>query len=174
MKRRVLMVALSLMLPACYEFDFPLDAEPTLANDARLLGRWRCLAIQGDGEDDVSTVSVVAETPRKTRWSWTEAASDGAKTTGGYVAFGSTVAGRSLLNFKELNKDAGGKWSFVRYEFLTPEILHLRAIDDKPFKNATMAATFRAAAEKRIDDPAIYLDLLVCARVKKEDEKSGR
>jgi len=174
MKRRLLLIVLGLTLPACYEFDFPLDAEPKVANDPKLMGKWKCLPIQGEEDDGVSMLAVTSETPRKTRWSWVEGARAGANQTTVFEAFASTVAGRSLLNFKERDKGTDAKWSFVRYELLTPDILRLQAVDDEPFKAATTASGLRTAIEKRVDDSTIYLDVFVCSRLKKEEAKAGR
>ena len=40
-----------LSLPACYDFDFPLDPKPQVPVNARLVGAWRCLGTQATLDD---------------------------------------------------------------------------------------------------------------------------
>ena len=44
MKGKALIIVLSVLgIPACYDFPVPLDPEPRLKPDTRLLGAWACL-----------------------------------------------------------------------------------------------------------------------------------
>lgn len=164
--RAVLTVA-CLSLPACYDFDFPLDPKPVVPVDPRLVGTWRCLGAQGDSDDAPGLLRVARRSETLARWSFESRSADGTPEKDEYEVYGSTVPGGNLLNAQELGEKASGKWSFVRYSFLLPTVLRVQAIDDEPLAKVKGAAvSLRREIEKRRDDPAIYTDFLICVRAK--------
>jgi hypothetical protein len=161
-----------LTLPACYDFDFPLDPKPVLPIDTRLVGDWRCLAIDADLEDPPGILQVARRGESIARWTFTSSGSEAAPNGGDperseYDVHGSAVGGDVLLNALELGEKANGKWNLVRYSFLLPDVVRLQVVNDEALPKVASAAALRALIEKRVEDPAIYKDLLVCVRAKK-------
>lgn len=164
--RLALVILLSLSLPACYDFDFPLDEKPQVRVDARLLGVWRCLGVESDVEEGGGVLRISRLTDVIARWTLESPAEGGSPEKSEYDVHGSSIPGGSLLNALELGEKANGKWNFVRYSFLLPHVLRVQIVNDQPFEKATSAAILRKEVEKRRDDSAIYSDLLVCVRAK--------
>ena len=160
------LVMACLSFAACFEFDFPLDARPQVPVDGRLVGAWRCLGTEADLDDAPGVLRIVRRTDLISRWSFEAPSADGTTEKSEYDVHGSTVPGGSLLNAIELGEKANGKWSFVRYSFLLPDVLRVQLVDDEPFKKIRDATSLRREIEKRKDDPAIYADFMICVRPK--------
>jgi hypothetical protein len=171
-KRLVAVLAGALFLPGCYDFDFPLDQKPVVPVDTRLLGGWRCLGTQADADDAPGTLRIVRRSDTVSRWSFESLSADGSKEQSDYDVHGSTVKGGALLNALEQGEKANRKWNLVRYSFLLPDVLRLQIVDEKPFEKATTAEALRLLVEKRVNDLAIYADLLVCVRLKSSSAPS--
>ena len=166
-KIRVAALIACLLLPGCYDFDFPLDPKPEVPTDARLIGTWRCLGAAADPDEGAGTLRVERGSDTVSRWTLEGPSSDGSIDKSEYEVYGSTAAGGSLLNARELGEKANGKWSFVRYSFLLPNVLRVQLVNDEPFEKVKdNAAALRREIEKRKEDPAILSDLLVCVRAK--------
>ena len=164
---RIVAVLACLVLPSCYEFDFPLDPKPQVPVDARLIGTWRCLGAEPAIDDAPATLLVERRTAALAHWSFEVASNDGTMEKDDYDVHGSTVRGGALLNVFQLGEKASGKWNFVRYTFVAPEILRLQFVDDEPFvKVKGSAVDLRKAIEKRRNDAGIYKDYCICVRVK--------
>jgi hypothetical protein len=170
---RVVLVLTCLSLPACHDFDFPLDPTPQVEVDARLLGAWKCLGAQSDLNESAGVLRVTRQTDMISRWTLEGPASDGTTEKSEYEAHGSTVKGGALLNVRDLGenvRDPGGKeigkWSFVRYSFLLPNVLRIQLVNDEPFKEIKDAKSLRREVERRRNDAAIYADFLICVRPK--------
>lgn len=154
-----------LSLPACYDFDFPLDAKPQVPVNARLVGTWRCLGVQSDVDEGSGTLRVVRRSDTMTRWTFDSPSSNGSPDKSEYDVHGSTIAGGALLNALELGEKANGKWNFVRYSFLLPDVLRVQVVNDEPFEKVKgNAVSLRQEVEKKRDDPAIYSDFMICVR----------
>ncbi len=165
-KMHVVLVIACLSLPACYDFEFPLDQKPQVPVDARLVGVWRCLGVQAALDDDPGVLRIVRRTDTTSRWSLETSSSDGTPEKSDYDAHGSTVPGGALLNALEVGGKANGKWNFVRYTFLLPNVLRIQLVNDEPFAEVKDAAALRRQVEKRRDDPSIYTDFMICVRPK--------
>ncbi len=172
-KLRVALVALCLALPGCYDFDFPLDPKPQVAVDPRLVGTWRCLGAEPSIDDAPANIRIERRTQTTTHWAFESPAADGTPEKADFDVHGSSVKGGALLNVLEVGEKANGKWSFARYTFISPDILRLQLVDDKPLEKVKgNVDSLRKAIEKRRDDPAIYIDYCVCVRVKSSPEPS--
>lgn len=170
---RIVIAAACLALPACYEFDFPLDPKPVVRVDPRLVGAWRCLGAETSVDDLPATLRIVRRTSEIMHWSFESLSSDGTKDMGEYDVYASTMKGGALLNALELGEKASGKWSFVQYALLLPNVLRIQVVDDKPFEKVrSHASDLRKAIERRRNDPSIYTDYCVCVRVKASSEPS--
>ncbi len=172
--RIILLVCGCLWLPACYDFDFPLDPEPRVPVDGRLVGVWRCLSVETDVDEPVALLRIERRTGQVAQWTFETPSTDGSTEKGEFDVHGSTVKGGELLNARETKKDDGAaKWSFVRYSFLLPGVLRLQVVRDEPFEKVEgQAASLRKEVEKRRDDPTIYSDFCVCVRGKAPVEPS--
>ena len=161
-------VALSacLALPACYDFDFPLDPTPVTPVDARLLGAWNCLASAAEEGDAPGTLRIERRSETTMRWTFSSSATDGSSEKSEYDVYGSSVAGGPFLNAKELGAKANGKWNLVRYSFLLPDALRIQVVNDEVVGQPKDAASLRRVIETRAADFEIYIDLLLCARAK--------
>jgi hypothetical protein len=167
MKRlRIVALLTCLLLPSCYEFDFPLDPLPQVSVDARLLGTWRCLGVEAGLDDAPLVMQVDRKSDQVTHWrARSESADD--KDFGDYDVHASTIKGVGLLNALEVKGDGSGKWSFVRYSLLLPDVLRLQLVDEDSFEKVKASATtLRREVERRKSDPQIYKDFCVCVRVK--------
>jgi hypothetical protein len=166
-RARALPIVACLSLPACYDFDFPLDPKPVVPVDARLVGAWRCLGAQADSDDAPGILAIARRSDATARWTFESRAADGTAEKSEYDVHASTVPGGNLLNALELGDKASGKWSFVRYSFLLPSVLRVQLVNDEPLARVKGAAdSLRLEIEKRRDDPAIYTDFLICVRAK--------
>jgi hypothetical protein len=163
---RVCMVVACLSLPACYDFDFPLDPKAQVPVDARLVGAWRCLGSQASLDDDPGVLRIARRTDLTSRWSFESPSADGTTEKSEYDVHASTVPGGALLNALDLGAKANGKWNFVRYSFLLPDVLRIQLVNDEPFARVKDAKALRDEVEKRRDDPAIYTDFMICVRPK--------
>ena len=170
---RVVLVVACLWSPACYDFDFPLDPKPQVPVDGRLIGTWRCLGAEEALEDDPGVLRIARRTELTSSWSFESRSADGAPEKSEYEVHGSTVPGGALLNARELGEKANGKWNFVRYSFLLPDVLRIQLVNDEPFEKVKEAAVLRTQIEKRRNDPAIYSDFMICVRPKVSSDPSA-
>ncbi len=161
---RLVLIIGCLSLPACYDFDFPLDPKPQVRVDDRLIGTWRCLGVQEALDEDPGVLRIAPRTDLISRWTFQSKSADGSEEKGEYDVHASTVPGGALLNALELGEKANGKWNFVRYSFLLPDVLRIQIVNDEPFEKIKDAKSLRSAIEKRRDDPTIYSDFIVCVR----------
>jgi hypothetical protein len=171
---RLVLIIGCLSLPACYDFDFPLDPKPQVPVDGRLIGAWRCLGVQADLDDDPGVLRIARRTELVSRWSFESTSANGAPEKSEYDVHGSTVPGGALLNALDLGEKANGKWNFVRYSFLLPDVLRIQLVNDEPFEKIKDAKSLRSEIEKRRDDPAIYSDFMICVRPKPVPDASPR
>lgn len=172
-KLRVVLVVACLALPACYDFDFPLDPTPQVPVDGRLFGAWRCLGVQGALDDAPGVLRVVRQTDLTSKWTLEAQSGDGTAEKTEYDVHGSTVPGGDLLNAREQGQKANGKWNLVRYSFLLPDVLRVQLVDDEPFAKVKDAKTLRSEIEKRRNDPSLYADFMICVRPKASTEPSA-
>lgn len=163
----VALVLAGLFLPACYDFDFPLDPKPQVPVDARLAGTWQCLGAEPSIDEAPALLRIAPRAEAIALWTFETQSGDGSREVMNADVYGSTVKGGALLNALELGAKANGKWSFIRYTFIAPHILRLQLIDDEPFEKVKDdAVALRKEVEKRRNDPAIYNDFCVCVRLK--------
>jgi hypothetical protein len=169
---RVMLVMACLSLPACYDFDYPLDPRPQTPVDGRLVGAWRCLGAEAELDDDPGVLRVVRPTELTSRWTFESRSANGTPEKSEYDVHASTVPGGALLNAIERGEKANGKWNLVRYSFLLPDVLRIQLVKDEPFEGVKDAKILRSEIEKRKDDPAIYADFMICVRPKASSEAS--
>ena len=114
---RALIVCASGCITACYS-DSPLDSQPQVELDKKLLGSWRCIPPDAEGEtDDTALVALAPRegAAREYAITWT----DPGKEPERYRGFLSTVQGGQVLNVEtDPDPKASGRWVFVRYTFL--------------------------------------------------------
>lgn len=157
-------VLLAAVAAGCYESAFPLDPEPRVELDGRLLGTWRCLPLDQDADEQPVTLTVTQTRDRVLGVVWQEPG----KGPDRYEAYASTVGGGPLLNVRELTDGTpSGQWVFARYELARPNVLQLQIVAQEAMAGvAKTPVAVRQALEPRRLDPALYSDFCVCARAK--------
>ncbi|HEY7411513.1 MAG TPA: hypothetical protein VII13_12255 [Vicinamibacteria bacterium] len=152
------------MLPvACYQSDFPLDPEPTADLEVGLLGTWRCLPLDADGDEPPATLILARGRPRAYAVSWLEEGGATAR----YEAFGSSLDGVTVWNVQEQKDTGDGRWVFARHTLPRPSVLHLQLVPERALEDVprTRAALRDAVGRLRTSD-SLLQDFCVCARVK--------
>jgi hypothetical protein len=154
----------------CYSMS-PLDPDPALDLDRRLLGDWRCVSFDADAPGAaLVTIAGDPDQEREYAVSWRE--NDGK--TESYRAFVSVVARSNFLNVRPAEEDAffGGGWAFVRYALPRRNVLYLEMVREEIFRDeesSGSAVAARAALEAALEAvPEALKDYCVCARTVQE------
>jgi hypothetical protein len=157
--------AMALLLPACYDFESPIDATPQLSRDASLLGAWRCLSADPGPDDQAVTLTVSAVREREYELSFTELG----KPPERFHGYASNVSGSTILNVRaEKASRSSESWNLARYSFLLPHLLRFELVDDEPFKQIEGSSVeLRRMLESVGMQPGIYEDFCVCVRIGK-------
>lgn len=160
--RLMMVLALAGLAPGCFVGDAPLSPATTARADAALLGTWRC--VSGGSDDNTARIRVVRAGASGYDVEFSEA---GKAKPDRYRGHGSTIGGRTLLNLQEVRdgKPTEG-WVFVRYDLPRADLLDVRVVSDRNFKDTKATAKATAALEKSIDDPTLYEDFCACVRLK--------
>jgi hypothetical protein len=140
-------------LVACYDSESPIDPEPQLEVEQRLLGAWRCLPSAGKVTDKPATMTVTQLRPRVYSVLFDEDR---------YEGYSSVVQGRTIANVKSLSSRQGKPWSFVSYTFLRPTVLQLQVLSDEAIDEEHPPSSLRHALEKL--PGSSYEDFAVCVR----------
>jgi hypothetical protein len=158
-----------MLLPGCYESEVALDPSPQQEVDAAVIGSWRCLPLDADADEEPATVTVKRGSDRLYGVEWQE----GTKPPDRYEAFASSVGGAVLVNVQEIKGNGErGRWVYLRYALLRPNVLHLQVVSDEAMKGVEKSrAAIRAVIERRSEQP-LYQDFCVCARAKPVDPPS--
>jgi hypothetical protein len=146
-------VVASLGQIACYDSASPIDPTPGVNVDAALLGAWRCVPEGGKVSDEAATMTVAQLQPRVYRVVF-----DGDD----YEGYSSEVNGTTIANLKTLKSGQAKPWSFVRYSFLRPRVLHLEVIADKAIDDDHPPPSLRKGLEGLSSSG--YEDFAVCVR----------
>lgn len=162
-----LVLAATLGLAGCYDFDSPLDATPQVPRDEALVGRWRCLSAEPGSMDQPVTIAFEPEGDRGYAVTLTE----DEKRPDRWSGYSSTVSGSTVLNLRDPDTDPGDQpWTLARYSFVLPNVVRFELVNDEPFRDveATPAA-LRSALEGLGEQPGVFEDFCVCVRIVKED-----
>lgn len=163
--RGVVIAAVLCASAACYESDTPLDAVPLIDITPTVLGTWRCLPLDGDADEPAITLTVRRSSQDRLYDAlWQEPG----KAPDRYEAYASVLQGTTLLNVRERDeRGPTGKWTFLRYTLLRPNVLHLQVVAEAGMATVPRtAAAVRAAVERDRNTPAFYSDVAACARAK--------
>jgi len=130
--------------------------------DSRLLGSWRCLGSPGEIDGEAFALLVGRARERMYALSLLEKDKDPYR----MEAYLSSVSGVTLLNVLVDPTDTK-PWSFARYSFPEPDILHVQILDDTLLDKFDLStpATLRAKVAELSQDPRLYMDFMVCVRV---------
>ncbi|MGH9385992.1 MAG: hypothetical protein ACRD2N_17070 [Vicinamibacterales bacterium] len=147
----------------CYESLVPLDSAPQTDIDARVIGGWKRMFAEPDA-NRVFAMEVKPSGNRQYQATTMVAGGD----LGRYQLYASTLKGEPLVNVRSLQAEPGEKpWVFLRYEFLKPNVLHVRAIREAALEGTQdSAAAMRKSLEQSKDDSEIFEDAFVCLRLK--------
>ena len=163
--RRVLvhlMAILSLLvLSSCYS-DFPLDTTPQGDLDEALLGAWRCLPANPSPTAQAGEFTFTRARDR-VYGIRLEGGGDDPMSLEAYV---SLVHGQRVLNVSDLNP-RGAAWAYVRYAFLSPDVLRFQILQDDAFKGVEKTpAAYRNVVEGLTPDSPLYENYAICVRTK--------
>lgn len=163
-RRLMMLVALAGLASGCFVGDEPLAPAAAARVDPQLLGSWRCVS---GGSDDSTARIRVARSAASAAGYDIEFSEAGKAQPDRYRGHGSPIAGRTLLSLQELRdgKPTEG-WVFVRYDLPRADLMDVRVVSDRSFKNTKATAKARTALEKSIDDPKLYEDFCACVRLK--------
>lgn len=157
--------AMLLASAGCYESETPLDPMPLIDITPAVLGTWRCLPLDGDADEPAVTLTVKRGSQDRyydALWQESDKAPDR------YEAYASVLQGTTILNVRERDeRGATGKWTFLRYTLLRPNVLHLQVVADAGMAGVPRtAAAVRVAVERERNTPSFYTDVAACARSK--------
>jgi len=157
-----LLVASTIAIVSCYDFDAPIEPTPKHALDPALLGTWRCLGT--DQPPDAKPANFVVTAARDRVYSIRFA--EGDEKPEAYEAHASEVKGHTVLNVRDLDPGFPTKpWTFARYSFLLPNVLRVQLVDDDVLKGVEQTPTALRAALERLDGkPELYAEICICVR----------
>ena len=177
---RVLVVALALLsLPACYDFPVPLDPEPKLKPDARLLGAWLCLppepTVPPDlrvkpGEDD--RLIALRFDAANLRYRIRVVGLDKPDEEGLWGGYASELGDRTILNLRPISDEAKpDEVTLVSYRLLAPDVVQFDLIDEEPVKGKPLSpsAELRKTLLSHRPQAELFKPFMVCVRAKIED-----
>jgi hypothetical protein len=144
----------ALGLAGCYDSELPIDPVPRLGPNPALFGSWRCLPVGGKVTDSPATMTIA---PLRQREYTVVFDSDR------YEAYSSAVRGKMIANLRSLAPARDGKsWSFVRYSFLRPNLLHLEIPSDRAIDEEHPPVSLRKAFEQLTESS--FEDFAVCVQ----------
>ena len=179
---RVLVVALGcLALPACYDFPVPLDPEPKLKLDARLLDAWLCLpaepAVPPDlrvrpAEDD--RVIALKFEGANLKYKIKMVGMDKPDEESFWGGYASELGDRTVLNLwaiSEKPQEDPAKVTLVNYSFLSKNVVQFDLIDEKPLKEKPLSPSSELRKTLLAHRPPdeLFEPFMVCVRAKIED-----
>ena len=163
--RGAIVVTVAVLGAGCYESDFPLDPEPLIDLNPAVLGTWRCLPLDGDADEAPVTLTLTRSSRARVYDAvWKE---DG-DTPDRYETYASVLQGTTLMNVRERDeRGPTGKWTFVRYTLMRPNVLQLQVVADTGMAGVAKTATaIRTAVERERNTTTFYTDVAVCARTR--------
>jgi hypothetical protein len=153
-------------LTGCCDFEAPIDPSPTIPLDPALLGTWLCVAPGRRADEKPMTLALPPRGAGRhllrplrrhaAERCWTGSAWLGCRGTHGLERVQSDRVERP--------------WKFVRYSFLTPQVLRLELVDDGALAGVEQTSgELREALQRRDGSPGVYSDFCVCVRVKTDE-----
>jgi hypothetical protein len=178
---RALVLAVGcLALPACYEFPAPLDAEPKLELDVRLLGAWLCLPpeptvpadlrVKASGDDRLLVLKFDAA---NLKYRVRMVGLDKPDEEGLLEGYASELGDRTVLNLWEIGEKAEDerRVMLVSYNLLSKDVVQFDLIDDEPVKGKPLSpsSALRKTLLSHQPQHELFKPFTVCARAKIED-----
>lgn len=177
---RTLVVALGcLPLPACFDFPVPLDPDPKLKLDSRLLGAWACLPAEPTVPPDLRVKAREDDRPIALRFDGANlkyrvrvVGLDKPDEEGVWEGFASELGERTVLNLKTVSEDAKpDEVTLVNYRLLSPSVVQFDLIDDDPVKGKPLSPSseLRKTLLAHRPQDELFKPFMVCVRAKLED-----
>lgn len=158
-------------LNGCYNFASPIDTEPTLALDPKLMGTWRCL--NGDAKQDEPPATLMFTRARDNVYA--ARLNVPKEKPGLYEAFASRVKDQEFLSVRDLGDRATFPWYVVRYTFLRPNVLDLQLLDEDNVTKAERSATsLRSVLERHMGEAGLFSDFVTCVRTSDDASTTTR
>ncbi len=86
-------------------------------------------------------------------------------------AYVSLVDGQRVLNVSDLSPK-GATWAYVRYSFLSPDVVRFQILQDDAFKGVEKTpASYRRIVEGLTLDSPLYENHSVCVRAKADGKE---
>ena len=150
---------MALVSTGCYQSTFPLDAKPATAVDPKLLGAWHC--VSGSSDD-----AVIVTMARAREGVYAATLTEKGEDPDHYEMHASRVGGQEFLNIRDMDTKSNKPWSYGRSTLLRPDVLQLQMVEEDAIKGAAETpAAVRAAIEKKLNDPALFVKgPIVCVR----------
>lgn len=179
---RVLIIAVGcLALPACYDFPVPLDPEPKLKLDERLVGAWLCvpseptippsLRVRAREGDLVMALQFEA---RNLRYGIRLVGMDKPDEEAAWEGFASELGERTVLNLRAISEkpeEDRKQVTLVSYRLLSKDVVQFDLIDDKPVKGKPLSPSseLRKTLLSHRPQSELFSPFMVCVRAKIED-----
>lgn len=162
--RLMMVMAFAGLGAGCFVGDEPLAPAAGAPVDARLIGNWRC--VSGGSDDNSARIRVTRSAGGASGYD-VEFSEAGKAKPDRYRGHGSAISGRTLLSLQEVRdgKPTEG-WVFARYDLPRADLMDVRIVSDRSFKDTKATTKVRVALEKSIDDPKLYEDFCACVRIK--------
>lgn len=175
---RVLLLALAALgLPACYDFPVPLDPEPMLKPDSRLLGVWACLPAEPTvppdlrlpaSELDLLMTVKFQENDRRYRIRMV-ALGKPDEEEGLWDGYASELDQRTVLNLWPISKGSKkDEVTLVTYRLLSSGVVQFDLIDDDPVKGKPLSPSseLRKTLLAHRPQDELFSPFMVCVRAK--------
>jgi hypothetical protein len=160
--RSLLLWPPTIVCAACFDFPVPLSPPQDAVVDQRLLGVWRCVTDDPDGDKPMRL-----EFRRFDATQYEISAKAEGEETEAYRAHTSTIADRTFLNVREVDKiEEDGNWVYLKYDLLKDDVLDFEIVDPDQFKEKPQSSeAIRSALERDIGNPELLARLCLCLRV---------
>jgi hypothetical protein len=177
----LVVVMVLLALPACYEFPVPLDPEPRLKPDARLVGAWRCVPSEPTIPPDLRVrtregdlVMALKFEARNLRYGIRLVGMDKPDEEAAWEGFASELGERTVLNLRAISEkpeEDPKQVTLVSYTLLSKDVVQFDLIDDKPVKGKPLSPSseLRKTLLSHRPQSDLFSPFMVCVRAKIED-----
>lgn len=179
--RGLVLVMAILGLPACYEFPVPLDPEPRLKPDARLVGAWLCVPSEPTIPPDLRVraregelVMALKFEARNLRYGIRLVGMDKPDEEAAWEGFASELGERTVLNLRAISEkpeEDPKQVTLVSYTLLSKDVVQFDLIDDKPVKGKPLSPSseLRKTLLNHRPQSDLFSPFMVCVRAKIED-----
>jgi hypothetical protein len=155
---RTTVVLLALAAAGCLYDDPFLPGAPATV-DARVLGKWRCVAPeQSDQEAAILTVSQGSDHTVRAEFA------GGSEEPTVFSAYAVNIGGKQFLNAQEID-GSPKKWTVARYTLHSSSVLQIQFARDEPFREISKHRRLEAF-KRELKGNRLFEDYCACIRIK--------